>query len=350
MISVRWTSKTRRDATTIMVLGVMFGLIYPSLTDGFSTLGPLLNGLIIGSIGSSFIVYNELILSSRKMRKRKFRGLVLLKTLKYFTFFSLLIPLIVSITRSRDLGLNLREFIKQGHLSYFIFEDDYGTILIYTLFTTLIFIFTYQMSRKLGQGVLWKFLSGRYHHPVMEKRIFMFLDLNNSTRIAEQLGNVAYNSFLNEFFFDITDSIIGNMGNIYRYVGDEVVVTWDLDKHRKGEWLDAFFDARRCIEERAADYEAGYGIVPTFSAGFHCGEAVVGELGVVKSQISFFGNVLYEGTDIEKACRQFDVRNLISDRLLSVSDLPERYTVKSMGSIPAVEGGEMMLSTVQLVD
>jgi len=58
----------------------------------------------------------------------------------------------------------------------------------------------------------------------------MFIDLNDSTTIAEKIGDIEYNKFLNNFFYDITDSIIENYGRIYRYVGDEVVVSWKLKK------------------------------------------------------------------------------------------------------------------------
>ena len=37
----------------------------------------------------------------------------------------------------------------------------------------------------LGEGVLWKFISGRYHKPREEERIFMFVDMKSSTAIAE---------------------------------------------------------------------------------------------------------------------------------------------------------------------
>jgi len=32
------------------------------------------------------------------------------------------------------------------------------------------------------------------------------------------------------FFADITTPILENSGNIYQYVGDEVVITWDIEE------------------------------------------------------------------------------------------------------------------------
>lgn len=41
-------------------------------------------------------------------------------------------------------------------------------------------------------------LLGRYHRPVAEERIFMFLDLNDSTAIAAALGPFRFNDFKND--------------------------------------------------------------------------------------------------------------------------------------------------------
>ena len=48
--------------------------------------------------------------------------------------------------------------------------------------------FYVQINLLLGEGVLFKFLLGRYRKPLNENRIFMFLDIKSSTTIAENLG------------------------------------------------------------------------------------------------------------------------------------------------------------------
>ena len=56
----------------------------------------------------------------------------------------------------------------------------------------------------------------------------MFLDLNNSTAIAERLGPLRFNDFKNDFFHDIAQPVLETRGRIYQYVGDEAVVTWTI--------------------------------------------------------------------------------------------------------------------------
>src|SRR5687768_5846816 len=86
-----------------------------------------------------------------------------------------------------------------------------------------------QINSKFGQGVLGNIIRGKYNTPKEENRIFMFLDLNSSTTIAEKLGNEKYHDLLKEFFADITNPILDNKGEIYQYVGDEVIVAWKYE-------------------------------------------------------------------------------------------------------------------------
>src|SRR5207244_10556852 len=85
-------------------------------------------------------------------------------------------------------------------------------------------------------------LLGRYHRPIAEDRIFMFLDLNDSTAIAAQLGPLRFNDFKNDFFHDIAEPVLETRGQIYQYVGDEAVVTWTTERGlRQGNCLRCVF-------------------------------------------------------------------------------------------------------------
>jgi adenylate cyclase len=186
----------------------------------------------------------------------------------------------------------------------------------------------------MGQGVLWNFIIGKYHRAREEERIFMFMDINNSTELAENLGDIEYNKLLNDFFFDITNSILINYGEIYRYVGDQVVVSWKLSRGLpQAKFLRAFFHAKRAIHLKREKYLQQYNLIPSFKAGFNYGKIIVGEIGEVKSQICFFGDVMYETTVLEKSCKKFNTDNLISDTLLNMVELPQIFSTKQEGEI-----------------
>lgn len=330
---MRKLSKKDKDVIVIMSIGVMFGLAYPFFVDHLAK-GPMINGLVIGILGSGFIVLNEVILNKTKIRKLKFRNLVIYKTLVYSSFLSIIVLVVVTISRAYFAEMTIREYIDAGPFHYFIFEDDFLFIVLYALIATLIFIFTYQMSRKMGQGVLWGFITGKFHQPKEGDYVFMYVDISGSTKIAEDLGDLEYNKFLNKFFFDITESITKNYGKIYRYIGDEVCITWKANKEFKlDQAIKTYYNAKDAIEAEGENYKKKFGFVPEFTAGVHHGNVVVGEIGEIKSQICFIGDALYETSLIEKACRKFNSKLLISKALANV------YSIKSPAQL--VEKGEV---------
>jgi adenylate cyclase len=330
---MRPLSKKDNDAIVIMTIGVLFGMAYPLFTDHLAK-GPLINGLVIGILGSGFIVLNEIILNKKRIRQFKFRNLVLYKTMVYSTFLSIIVLVVVTISRSIEQHMTVREFIDAGKLHFFIYEDDYLFIVLYALIATLIFIFTYQMSRKMGQGVLWGFVTGKFHQPKEGNFVFMYLDLSNSTKIAEELGDLEYNMLLNKFFFDITESITKNYGKIYRYIGDEVCITWRANsKFKLEQAIQTFYNAQDAITAESKSYEKKFGFVPEFTAGVHCGNVVVGEIGEIKSQICFIGDALYETSLIEKACRTYNSKLLVSEALTNAYSINPSMKLSEKGNV-----------------
>ena len=87
-------------------------------------------------------------------------------------------------------------------------------------------LFFVQIDRLLGPGVLFRYLTGRYHHPRKEERVFMFLDLKGSTTLAEKMEDTTYFAFLQRYFAEMSEPILETDAEIYQYVGDEVVLTW----------------------------------------------------------------------------------------------------------------------------
>ena len=80
-----------------------------------------------------------------------------------------------------------------------------------------------ETSDSIGPGALSNFFLGKYHHPVVVERIFIFLDMKASTTIAENLGHVRYFDLLKDNFFDLSVAVIDYGGTIYQYAGDEMI-------------------------------------------------------------------------------------------------------------------------------
>ena len=160
----------------------------------------------------------------------------------------------------------------------------------------------------------------------------MFLDMKSSTAIAERLGHVQYFELLREYYADLSDPTIQYAGEIYQYVGDEIVVTWDLKNGLdNNNCLRCFFEMKKAIERQSNKYKAKFGVVPTFKAGFHYGEVTTGEIGVIKKDIAFSGDVLNTTARIQGLCNQYEVDLLVSGELLSILQLSEQFQIKSLG-------------------
>jgi adenylate cyclase len=191
-----------------------------------------------------------------------------------------------------------------------------------------------QISSKFGQGSFGKIIRGKYNTPKEEKKIFMFLDLNSSTTIAEHLGDEKYHELLKEFFADITNPILDNNGEIYQYVGDEVIVAWNHDEGiRNCQCVKCFFEIKQHIETKKDKYLRLFGVLPTFKAGIHCGKVVAGEIGVIKRDITYSGDVLNTTSRILSMCNEFNAEIISSADLLKELGLDFKFATQPLGSI-----------------
>ena len=191
-----------------------------------------------------------------------------------------------------------------------------------------------QINNKFGQGVFWNILRGKYNTPKEESRIFMFLDLNSSTTIAEKLGDKKYHSFLKDLFTDITNPILDNKGEIYQYVGDEVIVAWKYnDGIPNSKCVHCFFDIKYHLQQLNSKYIRLYGLAPTFKAGIHCGKVVAGEVGIIKRDITYSGDVLNTTSRIQDMCKEFNQEIIVSGDLAASLRLAGNFAAQTLGSI-----------------
>jgi adenylate cyclase len=191
-----------------------------------------------------------------------------------------------------------------------------------------------QVNSKFGQAEFWNIIRSKYNKPREEKRIFMFLDLNSSTTIAEQLGDETYHALLKDFFSDLTIPILNNKGNIYQYVGDEVVVAWDYDDGReKARCIRCFFDMKQWIANYSDKYRNRYGLIPSFKADLRCGRVIAGEVGIIKRDITYSGDVLNTTSRILNKCTELHEELIVSSDLLEQVPFVSEYRARPLGAM-----------------
>ena len=182
------------------------------------------------------------------------------------------------------------------------------------LIMSLVFNFFYILDTLIGRHILGKFFIGMYRQPREVDRIFMFLDIKSSTAMAEKIGHLKFLSLVNDFFFDIAEPVSLTKGEIYKYVGDEAIITWKMkDGIDDANCVRCFLLIYQAIQKKSTVYLRKYGVVPEFKAGIHGGLSVTGELGYTKREIAFMGDVLNTTSRIEEACKTFDRSLLISE-------------------------------------
>jgi adenylate cyclase len=287
----------------------------------------LIAGLAVGSF--------EVFVLKNRFRRRPFGQVLLIKSGFYIGAIFLITVVLTffaqAITKQKHL---FDSDVMAGVMAFFggtgvwLVFLQWGFIIVLTLFLL-------QVNDKFGQGVLVNFLLGRYHRPREEHRIFMFLDMKSSTTIAERIGHIQYYELLNDFFYDLTDPIIDSLGEIYQYVGDEIVVSWEWERGaRDGNCVECFFRCRDAINAKRTYYQTKYGLVPEFKAGIHSGEVAVGEVGVIKKEIVFTGDVLNASSRIHDTCKQYGEDLLVSrDVLESLKVVPTAYKSEEIGVI-----------------
>ncbi|PKQ66122.1 hypothetical protein BZG01_12230 [Labilibaculum manganireducens] len=193
----------------------------------------------------------------------------------------------------------------------------YAILAYFFIVGGLIEIF-HEIDRKLGKGILVKFLLGRYYKPKEEQRIFLFMDLKSSTYYAEKLGHFKYSRLIQDCFKDISDAVRINYAQIYQYVGDEVVLTWKInDGIENLRCLQVFYDFLDILEKKKEYYQKTYGMIPIFKAGVHSGKVMVAEVGELKSEIAYHGDAINTASRIQGLCNSYESRLLISGDLLA---------------------------------
>ena len=147
----------------------------------------------------------------------------------------------------------------------------------------------------------------------------MFLDLESSTALAEQMSELRVHDLLTKFFFDIDRPIAEYGGDVHAYVGDAVIVTWPLSEDPEGKVrpMRCFFAIEDKLAELAPVYAREFGFVPRFRAGVHAGPVVISECGDATRQIAYFGDTMNVAARLCDHCKTAEEALLVACRSAS---------------------------------
>jgi len=287
-------------------------------------------GLTAGILGGSALVY----LNGYVFRKRSFGEALITTAVSFCTFF-FFISLIVAFSETIS-----RHRISDSYESYmiFLFQNLFNkiTIIYFVLWGIIVLttLFLLQVNDKFGPGILLQFLRGKFHRPRQVERIFMFLDMKSSTTVAEKLGNEKYFYLISNCFTDITSAIIKCEGEIYQYVGDEIVISWSLKKGLKNSnCIRCFFEIQKKLKRLGPLYLKEFGHSPEFKAGLHYGKVTAGEVGQIKRDIVFSGDILNTTSRIQDQCNKYNANFLASNEIISILNRNNDFHFQPIGEI-----------------
>jgi adenylate cyclase len=284
-------------------------------------------GLFFGSV---FYFSNKFIARS-PLYKKSFGKIILIKSGIYILSIIVITGLIYGVYIIFDIiPFGFNEFIESGFLRsplVFVTFLYFGSLIVLTNF----FILT---NRKFGPGNLFLIFLGKYHQPKVEDRIFMFIDLKASTTYAEQLGHIRYSKLIQSCFHDLNYVVKKYKADIYQYVGDEAVLTWTTKNGLKDlNCIHIFFAFQDKIKTHASFYKKRYGIVPEFKAGLNAGQVTVAEVGDIKREIAYHGDVVNTGARIQHLCNDYMVHLLATEDFIMRVKNMVGYQSTLMGTV-----------------
>ncbi len=306
----------------------------------FATTIITLIGLIVGTI--------DLFLLRKVLEQKSFLKKLAGKFLFYLFFLFLIISITFPVAASLELHISMLDTIVWEKYISFLSSLTFLSTAFQLTISLIVSLLYSEISNNIGHGVLINFFIGKYHQPKEEVRIFMFLDMKSSTTIAENLGHIKYFEFLKAYYKDLSLPIIEHSGELYQYVGDEMVISWPIKKGVQDQnCIRCFFKMKEAIKAKKEWFKKEFNVIPGFKAGLHFGKVTIGEVGNLKKEIVFTGDVLNTTARIQSLCNEYEVDNLISEDLIHALNLNGEFKLSPLG-IKELKGKQKLISLYSL--
>lgn len=296
----------------------------------FEFLDAFLASILMGSILGSISGLAQVLTEEYGYKQISLQKLLILRAIFVVLFLVLIVLLAYAIY-----GENISLF-------QFAFEPGSFAIYFYIVFVDFFMVSLRLVNLFFGSNNLWKLLRGKYYTPREEERVFMFLDLQSSTKHAERLGHISYSKMIQDCFNDL-GVVTENDAEIYQYVGDEVILTWKLNDGLKSQnCINAYFNFQGLLDKKQDYYWSKYNCKPQFKAGVNAGIVTVTEIGKYKKEIAYHGDPINTAARIQGKCNEMQRELLISENL-KIKLAETDFTFEELGKIE-LRGKEKQVS------
>ena len=201
MIEVNFSPYYKRNLLRILPFGIFWlvfalsyalvekGLLgdlqfYPATGNPYNFGNSILILLSLAFLMGIGIGTLEILYLSKRFTRQSLLYKILFKTSIYLLLIVLFLLISASLTNAHDLEKTVFDAEVLGNVAAFAGNFAFLSIVLFIALIILVSLFYAEVSENIGQQVLINFLTGKYHQPIQEERIFMFLDMKSSTAIA----------------------------------------------------------------------------------------------------------------------------------------------------------------------
>ena len=256
---------------------------------------------------------------------------IILKTFILFCIqlllYSFLFFVVYYFIYSYTLGTSYDRYTQYFFHTNYLLNNSATWILLFIITQLIV-----EINEKYSPGLFRDILAGKYLEPREEIKIIMFIDLKDSTAIAEQLGHKKYFLFIRDFIYHVSKAILKWGADIYQYVGDEVVLSWPANEKNYKYCIQALLEVRKELQKNSEDYRRKFAMIPDFRAGIHKGEVMIGEIGIVKKDLAMSGDSMNTAARIKNIVTDLNKKFIATKDFVDATGLKE-FQAESAGVI-----------------
>jgi adenylate cyclase len=116
------------------------------------------------------------------------------------------------------------------------------------------------------------------------------------------------------------------------YVGDEIILTWESSiAQQNNNILGIYFAFEQALENKSEHFLNKYGVIPEFKAGCNAGEVSAAEIGIIKRDIAYHGDVINTCSRVESMCNVIQKDFLITASIIDPEIPLGEFKIESVG-------------------
>jgi adenylate cyclase len=174
----------------------------------------------------------------------------------------------------------------------------------------------------------------------------MFVDMENSTGLAERLGPARTAKLLNRFYEVTANAIFENKGSINAYIGDAVLAIFNaplpLERHAHAAVRAALRMVKELVQESAASTEEKFNI----RIGINTGIVMAGDIGHERLKRQY--TVLGDPVNVASRLAKIPEVNKITIGEATYAAVQGAFECKDLGKLP-IKGKELPLLLYEVI-